>query len=107
MLRGILPYDLQKYFEYIPDDRLQDVFVDLIRDAVKRRIGSTGSAVSEPNEISSAVMQFLQSNSPNIVKAQGIGINEDVKQEKELEPEVRTIDVLDTGDLGDLMDLMK
>lgn len=114
MLRDVLPEDLLKYFEYIPDNRLAEVFVGLIREALASRLNpAEAKPVFETGEIVQNIMQLLQGNSPNNMRELVTSVRDTPVEEVQIEPveAAKLVDitsVVDTDDdLGDLMDLLK
>lgn len=114
MLRSVLPEDLQKYFEYIPDDRLSEVFISLIQEALESRLSLVKTqTVDRTEEVMQSIMRLLQNSSPSSVGESGISICEAPAQKtqvKSVEP-VKSVNITDTldmdDDLGGLMDLLK
>ena len=114
MLRDVLPEDLLKYFEYIPDNRLAEVFAGLIREALTSRLSPAETKpVYATGEIVQNIIQLLQSNSPNNMRELVTSVKDTPVEEVQNEPVetanlVDITDVVDADDdLGDLMDLLK
>ena len=114
MLRDVLPEDLLKYFEYIPDDRLVEVFAGLIREALTSRLNSAeAKPVFETEEIVQNIVQLLRSNSPNNMKELVTSVKDTPVEEVQNEPieTAKLVDITNVvdadDDLGDLMDLLK